>query len=65
MYSKYYGWLKVHLEVPDERCDATVRLVVMFLMGQLLQLRQERYGVPRCKEGQQVRWEKLRHLSPE
>ena len=44
-----------YLEVPDEGSDATVRLVVMLLMGKLLQLRQEGDGVPRCEEGQQVR----------
>lgn len=49
------GITSIHLEVPDERRDAAVRLVVMFLMRQLLQLGQERDGVPRGEQGQEVR----------
>ena len=44
-----------YLEVPNKRCYAAVGLVVVFLMGKLLQLRQERNGISRREEGQQVR----------
>lgn len=54
-----FQWMKdvryTHLEVPDEGRDAAVRLVVVLLVGQLLQLGQEGDGVPRREQGQQVR----------
>lgn len=56
---------KAYLEVLDERSDAGVRLVVALFMGKFLQLRQERDGIPRGKQGQQVRGQKLSHRSPE
>lgn len=50
--------------MPDERSNPAVGLVVMLLVGKLLQLRQERNRVPRGKQCQQVRGEKLSHCSP-
>lgn len=51
-----------HLKFSDIRCNATVRLVVMFLMWQLFQGWQVRDGVSRGKEGQKVGRQKLCHL---
>lgn len=48
----------------DERRNPGVRLVVVFFMGKFPQLRQERDGIPRGKQGQQVRGQKLSHCSP-
>lgn len=44
-----------YLEVSDKRRNPTVRLIVVFFVWQLLQLRKERDGVPRSEERQQVR----------
>lgn len=57
-------WFHTYLEVPNEGRNPTVRLIVMFLVGQFHKLREKRYRVPRCKQGQQVRRQKLGHLSP-